>query len=299
MSLLRTEDLKVYFTQKGRKVKALDGVNVALEKGVTTAVAGESGCGKTTFAKAVLGFYKPKSGSIYFNDSDITKKENEQIIRKNIQIVFQNPFLSVDPRYTVFSTLYETISSFKKVSEQEAKKRIVAALKEVELNEDILERYPHQLSGGQVQRICIARSLINQASLVVLDEPTSSLDVTTASKIITLLKKLQKEHNMTFLFISHDLKLLKNIAQECFIMYYGKIVESGPISLVYTNSLHPYTKLLMEAAQHKLKSIGEYEIPAVGCPFYPRCSDRKSECRKGYIKKEVGTGHFVHCNLYK
>ena len=130
MSLLRTEDLKIYFTQKGRKVKALDGVNVVLEKGVTTAVAGESGCGKTTFAKAVLGFYKPKSGSIYFNDSDITKKENEQIIRKNIQIVFQNPFLSVDPRYTVFSTLYETISSFKKVSEQEAKKRIVAALKE-------------------------------------------------------------------------------------------------------------------------------------------------------------------------
>ncbi len=299
MTILKSDNLRVYFKQKGRTVKALDGVDIILKAGATTAVAGESGCGKTTFAKSVLGFYKPQAGSIYYNESDITKRENEPTIRKNIQIVFQNPFLSIDPRYTVFSTLFETISVFKKIDRKTAKEKIIKALQEVELSEDVLESYPHQLSGGQIQRVCIARSLINQASLVVLDEPTSSLDVTTASKIIELLKKLQKQHNMTFLFISHDLKLLQNIAQDCFIMYYGKIVESGPIKSVYNNPLHPYTKLLMEAAQHKLKSIGEYEIPTVGCPFYPRCSQRMSECRGGYVKKEPESGHFVYCNLYK
>lgn len=310
-NLIEVNNLKVNFFQKGKTIKALDGVDIFLKKGLVTSLAGESGCGKTTLAKAILGFYQPKQGSIYFSgkdrrDEDISLDKNYSIIRENIQIVFQNPFASLDPRRSIFYSLNEALRVFptrggtnKKVKKFEAREIIKAALAEVELEEGIAGRMPHQLSGGQVQRVCIARSLINRPPLVILDEPTSSLDITTASKIMKLLVKLQQELGVTFLFISHNLKLLKKISHYCFIMYQGKIMEYGPKELIYNNPLHPYTKLLKEASEQRLKYLKEETELLEGCPFLARCSFKNSKCIKNCEKKEIEPDHFVYCHQVK
>ena len=298
-NILKTEDLKVYFHKKGKVIKALDEVNIDIIENSTTSLAGESGCGKTTLARTILHFHKPKSGKIYFKGKDITKSINDWWVRKNIQIVFQNPFLSIDPRYSVFSTLYEALSVFRKIKKADARQIIEGALSEVELNKDILDRFSHQLSGGQVQRVCIARALINKPKLVILDEPTSSLDITTASKIIDLLKKLKEHSDVSFLFISHNLRLLRKISDYCFIMYQGKIMEHGPKNLIYNNPLHPYTKLLLKASYYKLKSLDNEFIPDKGCPFFFRCGFRQNWCKDKIIPYEVNPGHFVFCTQFK
>jgi len=296
--LLEVKDLSVSFFQGKEKINAINGIDFFLQKGIITALAGESGCGKTTLAKTILQFHKPNKGEIYLNNQDITSKANERYLRNNIQIVFQNPFSSLDFRYSIFSSLYESLSAFKKIKKDKAKRIIANSLNAVELDKEIMLRYPHQLSGGQVQRVCIARALINNPSLVILDEPTSSLDVTTASKIIRLLKKIQQDSGISFLFISHNLRLLKKVSDFCFIMYAGKIVEFGPKQLVYANPLHPYTKLLLEASYYKLKRFQGFKMPLSGCSFSPRCSKQKEICSGECNFKEVEPDHFVFCHLY-
>jgi len=297
--IVETRNLKVYFKQRQRVVKAVDSVDIFLERSLTTALAGESGCGKTTLAKAILGFYQPQGGRIYFNTHDITMRKNRMLLRKNIQIVFQNPFSSLDPRYTVFQSLYEAITVFNAVKAKQAEEIIAAKLSEVELSADIMRRFPHQLSGGQNQRVAIARSLINNPSVVILDEPTSSLDVTTAAKIVKLLMKLQETHGTTFLFISHNIKLLRKVAHFCFIMYCGKIMEYGPQDLVYNNPVHPYTQMLKEASQHKLRYLTDSLPSSAGCPFLSRCPHKKDSCSRFPPIKEVEPGHFAFCHLFK
>jgi peptide/nickel transport system ATP-binding protein len=296
-NILEVNDLKVHFNQKQRVIKALDGVDVFLKKGSTTALAGESGCGKTTLAKTILGFYKPSGGNITLGKEDITLKSNIELIRKNIQIVFQNPFLSFDPRYTVFQSLYESLYVFNPVTKSKAEDIIIQKLSAVELMPDIMDRYPHQLSGGQNQRVAIARSLMNEPALIILDEPTSSLDITTASKIMDLIMRLQDSYGATFLFISHNLKLLKKISHYFFIMYRGKIVEYGPKNLVYSNPQHPYTKLLKEASNQKVKNIPQDSFETQGCPFFGRCPLKKDACLSVPEKYEIEPEHFIYCHF--
>lgn len=255
--LVEIKNLKVHFSRHKQVVKAVDGVSLSIQAGVTTALAGESGCGKTTLARTILGFYQPLEGNIYLRGEDITLKRNEPLIRKNIQIVFQNPQLSLDPRYTVYATLSEALCVKKRLGRLAINKRVSQLLDEVELKDEILYRYPDQLSGGQRQRVCIARSLVHRPDMLILDEPTSSLDITTATKIIALLKKLQSLHNITYLFISHDLRLLKNVSSQCVIMYAGKIVEYGITERVFSNPAHPYTQLLRQACEQKLQIMPE------------------------------------------
>jgi oligopeptide/dipeptide ABC transporter ATP-binding protein len=296
-NILEVSDLHVRFTQKKRLIKALDGVDLFLKKGMTTALAGESGCGKTTLAKTILGFHKPYSGKIYLEGKDITLRKHNHFIRKNIQIVFQNPFLSLDPRYTVFQSLREVLSVFNPAPKASAEEIIAEKLAAVELTSEIMNRYPHQLSGGQNQRVAIARSLINEPELIILDEPTSSLDVTTASKIMDLIRRLQERYGASFLFISHNLKILRKISHYFFIMYRGKIVEYGPKELVYNNPQHPYTQLLKEASNLKVKNIARDQPSSQGCPFFSRCPSKKDDCRYEPVKYEVEPEHFIYCHF--
>ncbi len=298
MYILETKNLKLHFRQRKNVIKALDGVDIFFSEKSITSLAGESGCGKTTLARCILKFYQPQEGKILFKGKDLSLLENERFLRQNIQIVFQNPFSSVDPRYRVFNVLYEALSVFKKVSKAKAKDIIARTLKEVELDVSVLDRYPHQLSGGQVQRIAIARALINRPPLIILDEPVSSLDITTASKIIELLKKLQAELGLTFVFISHNLRLTKKLSDFCFIMYQGKIVEYGPKEMVYNNPIHPYTKLLLRASYYQLKHSETFDIQQEGCSFRPRCPKENQKCQKFPQGREIEPGHFVFCHNY-
>ena len=293
--IIRTEGLCKYFRQKGTVIKAVDGVDVSVKKGKITALVGESGCGKTTIARIILGFYKPDGGKIYYEDTQIHPYRDRSIIKRNVQVVFQNPFLSFDPRYTVFSILYETLSVFRHIKKKKAYPLIEEVLKMVELSGELFNHYPHQLSGGQLQRLSLARALINNPSVVILDEPTTNLDVSTSAKIIALLKNLQDKQLLSYLFISHNLKLVRKIAHYVFVMYNGKIVEFGSCREVYENPLHPYTRLLIEAANYKIKGTLE-EKKKSGCVFRGRCNRESKICKDTPLIKEINKEHYVFCH---
>ena len=298
MHLFETKNLKKYFKHRKGEVRALDGVDLFIKEKTTTALVGESGCGKTTLAKTALGFYSLDGGRVYFDGKDITDfKRSFKTIRENIQIVFQNPFLSFNPRYTVFATLYEALCAYKKIKKNKAKDIVVERLKEVGLNQHYLFQYPHQLSGGELQRVSLARALINRARLILLDEPTSSLDVYTTVKIIELLSVLQAEFSTSFLFISHNLKLVRKISDFIFVMYYGRIVEYGAKDNIYKNPQHPYTKMLLEASDYQIKDIPRFKVTPAGCIFKDRCLKHTNQCDHKPQKKEVESGHFVSCWL--
>lgn len=295
MHILEAHNLHVTFRKKNEEIKALDGIDFILESGKTTAVAGESGCGKTTLARALAGLLKPAQGETLFAGHAIFDKSNRHLFRRNVQMVFQNPYLSFDPRYTIFETLYETLSVFNTVGIKQAWVTVASLFFHVGLEPQIMLRYPHQVSGGQLQRAAIARSLINKPQAIIFDEPTAGLDITTAAQVIGLLQRLQQQHGLTFLFISHNLRLLKKIAHVCYILYRGKIMEYGPRDAVYDNPGHPYTQLLLNAAYQKVQSASEENVDAV-CPFYARCLRGTQECRLGVARHEISPGHVVFCN---
>lgn len=294
--LLKTENLKKYFLKK-EIVKAVDGVDLFIKKNSIVALVGESGCGKSTLAKLILGFYRPTEGKIFFDNIEITDLKNEKVIRNNIQIVFQNPYNSLDPYKTIFTSMWEARSKVERLKKEEAKKLFKEYLAKVGIKEDILFRFPRQLSGGQIQRVCISRALLRNPRLLILDEPTSFLDVTTALKILDLLKELKEKFSLSYLFISHSLKLVKMIADYVFVMFKGKIVEAGPVREVFFKPFHPYTKLLLEAADYRLKKIIFSKREGDGCMFKERCPFRKDECRKPPPLKKVNDGHFYYCVL--
>lgn len=318
--ILEVKDLCKYFpTSKGlfkgkSYVKAVDRVSFTINKGETLGLVGESGCGKTTTGRTILKLYNPTSGKITFKGKDITNYSVKEMVslRKEMQMIFQDPYASLDPRMTVGDIIGEAIDVHGLYKGEERTNRIRSLLAKVGLASDHINRYPHEFSGGQRQRIGIARALAVQPSLIVCDEPISALDVSIQAQVINMLEELQEELGLTYLFIAHDLSMVKHISTHIGVMYLGRMVEKGESNVVYSESLHPYTQALLSAvpipdpeeAKNNQRIILEGDIPSPidpppGCRFQGRCRYAKPICKEIDPElKEVKPGHFVACHLY-
>ena len=318
--ILEVKDLCKYFHAKkgvfggNSYVKAVDRVSFTLNKGETLGLVGESGCGKTTTGRTILKLYEPTSGQIIFNGKDITKSSVKEMIplRKEMQMIFQDPYASLDPRMTVGDIIGEAIDIHKLLTGEERTERIRSLLSKVGLAGDHINRYPHEFSGGQRQRIGIARALAVEPSLIVCDEPISALDVSIQAQVINMLEELQEELGLTYLFIAHDLSMVKHISTHIGVMYLGRMVERGESNKVYSEALHPYTQALLSAvpipdpdiAKNNKRIVLEGDIPSPidpppGCRFKGRCRCAKPICSEIDPElKEVKPGHFVACHLY-
>ena len=318
--ILEVKDLCKYFpANKGlfqgkSYVKAVDRISFTINKGETLGLVGESGCGKTTAGRTILKLYEPTSGQIMFNGKDITKYSKKQMIplRKDMQMIFQDPYASLDPRMTVGDIIGEALDIHKLLTGEARTERIRSLLSKVGLMSDHINRYPHEFSGGQRQRIGIARALAVEPSLIVCDEPISALDVSIQAQVINMLEELQEELGLTYLFIAHDLSMVKHISTHIGVMYLGRMVEKGESHKVYTEGLHPYTQALLsavpipdpEVAKNNKRIVLEGDIPSPidpppGCRFKSRCRYAKPICSEVDPElKEVKPGHFVACHLY-
>jgi peptide/nickel transport system ATP-binding protein len=321
--LLEVKDLKKYFSiQSGTlhkrtgTVKAVDGVNLFVRKGETLGLVGESGCGKTTAGRTIIRLLDPTSGQIRFKDNQKgwvnleTLSRREMIpIRANIQIIFQDPFSSLDPRMTVERLVSEPMVINKTASGQGLRDRVAELLRVVGLRPEYMSRYPHAFSGGQRQRIGIARALALNPQLIVCDEPISALDVSIQAQVLNLLEDLQKDFNLTYLFISHDLSVVEHISDRVAVMYVGRLVELADTEELYYAPKHPYTEALMAAIpkpdprmrSRPVKLPGEVASPAnppSGCYFHPRCRYAKEICSKETPPLlEVSPKHFSACHF--
>ncbi|CUP66237.1 peptide ABC transporter ATP-binding protein [Clostridium baratii] len=295
-------------------VKAVDDVSFTINKGETLGLVGESGCGKTTTGRTILKLYNPTSGQIIFNGQDITKLNEKEMIplRRKMQMIFQDPYASLNPRMTVGDIIGEAIDIHGLYKGKEREDRIRYLLDKVGLNGSHINRYAHEFSGGQRQRIGIARALAVEPDFIVCDEPISALDVSIQAQVINMLEELQEELGLTYLFIAHDLSMVKHISTHIGVMYLGKMVEKGPSDEVYLNPKHPYTKALLSAvpipdpdlAKSNKRIVLEGDIPSPidpkpGCRFKGRCKYAKEICENVDPEfKEVEPGHFVACHLY-
>jgi len=314
--LLSVEGLKKYFPIRrhflpGRVefVKAVDGVTFQIEQGETLGLVGESGCGKTTVGKTILRFEEPTAGKVAFEGMDLLSLKGKELRRArwNLQMVFQDPFSSLDPRWTVRAILREPFLIHRRAKGNDLEKRLVDLMEIVGLTRRHLDWYPHEFSGGQRQRIAICRALALNPKLMILDEPTSALDVSVQAQILNLLKELQREFNLTYLFISHDLSVIKHMCVRVAVMYLGEIVELSPCRELFSEPGHPYTQALLSSildpSVQRDEILLEGEIPSAsapppGCRFHPRCRYRKESCDKDKPSlMEVGKNHFVSCFL--
>lgn len=320
-SLVEVRNLKKYFPitagilrRKVGDVKAVDGVSFNIRTGETFALVGESGSGKTTTGKTILRLYRPTDGKIIFDGEEISQLKDRQLkkFRRVMQMVYQDPISSLNPRKRVKDILLEPLIIHKIGTPSERYSAVKKILEIVQLGEDYLYRYPHELSGGEKQRVAIGRALILNPKFIVLDEPTSSLDVSVQAKIIHFIKELQKKFKLTYLFISHNLSLVKNISNYVGVMYLGKLIEMGPTNELYRKPLHPYTQALLSAIpvvsdeEEKMKPRktpikGEIPNPAnppPGCRFQTRCPFKKEICEKVTPEMiEVRKTYFVSCHL--
>lgn len=317
--VLEVENLKQYFPIKAGLlqrvvgyVKAVDGVSFKIYRGKTMGLVGESGCGKTTIGKTILRLNEKTSGNVKFLGQDIhaLNKSDLRSVRPKMQIIFQDPYSSLSPRLPVSEIIGEAVKEHNIVPAKEFDDHIDNVMKACGLQPYHKDRYPHEFSGGQRQRICIARALALNPSFVVCDEPVSALDVSIQAQIINLLRDLQKQFQLTYLFISHDLSVVEHISDHVGVMYLGSLVEYGEKTQVFRNPLHPYTQALLSAAPvpdpaHRMNRIileGSIPSPAnppSGCKFHTRCKDCMEICKTVAPKpKEVEPGHEVVCHLY-
>jgi len=293
-----------------QELVAVDDVSFTLKAGETLGIVGESGCGKTTMGRAILKLHQPTSGQIIFNGQDITNYSSAQMrsIRKEMQIIFQDPYSSLPPRSTVGGILSEPVEVHKIVPKDQVKDYVLNLMDKCGLRDYYYERYPHEFSGGQRQRICIARALSVNPKLVICDEPVSALDVSIQAQIINLLKKLQRERNLAYVFISHDLSVVKFISDKIGVMYLGAMMEFGSKDAIFSNPLHPYTQALFSAIPYpdpdvKMERIvlkGDIPSPAdppKGCRFHTRCPYAKEICKTEVPQyKEYEPGHCAACH---
>ena len=318
--LLEVKNLKKYFrAKKGlfapkSYVKAVDGVSFAINRGETLGLVGESGCGKTTTGRTIIKLYEPTGGKIIYNGEDITNYDYNKVLpfRRKMQMIFQDPYASLDPRMTVGDIIGESIDIHKLAVGKERTEKIQYLLRKVGLNSDHINRYPHEFSGGQRQRIGIARALAVEPECIICDEPISALDVSIQAQIVNMLEDLQRDLGLTYLFIAHDLSMVKHISNRVGVMYLGNLVEITSSNELYTNPLHPYTKALLSAipipdpdeSAAKKRIVLEGEIPSPidpppGCKFKGRCRYAKPICSEIEPElKEVGPKHFVACHLF-
>lgn len=310
--LLRVENLKKYFQTPHGVLHAVDDVSFSLEKGTTLGVVGESGCGKSTLGRTILKLHEPTSGKIFFEDKDITAYSAKEMkrLRQEMQIIFQDPFASLNPRMTVSETIAESLIIQKLVDKRDKAaidKKVKEYMDLVGIAPRLVNSYPHELDGGRRQRVGIARVLALEPKFIVCDEPVSALDVSIRAQVLNLMQDLQEKFGFTYLFITHDLSVVKHISDEIVVMYLGKIVEKAPAKRLFQNPVHPYTKALLSAIpvpdpDYKAKRIlleGELTSPIdpePGCRFAKRCPYATAACRKEDIPlKEVEKGHLVSC----
>ncbi|MEC6822617.1 murein tripeptide/oligopeptide ABC transporter ATP binding protein OppF [Photobacterium piscicola] len=318
--LLDITNLKVHFSIASKsawpwsqptKLKAVDGINVSVYEGETLGVVGESGCGKSTFARAIIGLVEATEGQVVWLGQDLTKLNHSarRETRKQIQMIFQDPLASLNPRMTVGEIIAEPLKAFySQLSADEVKQQVQAMMTKVGLLPNVINRYPHEFSGGQCQRIGIARALILKPKMIICDEPVSALDVSIQAQVVNLLKSLQKEMGLSLIFIAHDLSVVKHISDRVLVMYLGHAVEMGDSKALFANPQHPYTKALMSAVpipdpeleRNKQIELLEGDLPSPmnppsGCVFRTRCPKAVAHCAKE-IPVLVGTyQHAVSC----
>ena len=316
-NLVETKGLRMYFPMRGNKkvtIKAVDGVTFNIPKGKTVGLVGESGCGKSTTARMIIKPYDPTSGEIRFEGRDTTTIKGEDLAayRRDVQMVFQDPYASLNPRMTVQETIMDPMIIHKLGTEAEMKARVAELMELVGLDPRFAKRYPHEFSGGQRQRIGIARALALKPKLLILDEPVSALDVSVQSQILNLLKSLQKELNLTYLFISHNLSVVDYMCDHIAVMYLGRIVEQATREELFANPRHPYTKALLAAVPsidgNRLGDERDFlggDIPSPanppsGCTFHTRCPYATEQCKCEVPgPNSLSETHKVYCHLVK
>lgn len=314
--ILQVKHLKKYFGTPSGTLHAVDDVNFSIKAGETLGVVGESGCGKSTMGRAILRLHEPTSGEVYFNGENILTYNKQQMksLRRDMQIIFQDPFASLNPRMTVSETIIEPLiiqKEFDKKDKVNLNKRVKELMNLVGLADRLINTYPHELDGGRRQRIGIARALALRPKFIVCDEPVSALDVSIQAQILNLMQDLQEELQLTYMFITHDLSVVKHFSNNIAVMYLGQMVEKAPATKLFANPQHPYTKALLSAIpvpdpDHALERImlkGEITSPIdpePGCRFAKRCPYATETCTAQDVPlREVSSEHFVACALLK
>ncbi len=311
--LLSVRDLRVHFATPGGLVRAVDGMDLDVHPGETVALVGESGCGKSTFARAVVGIQPPTSGQLRLGESDILQElsgnsKRRRALRRRMQMIFQDPDASLNPRMTLAAAIGEPLQIHSQATRSQQEQRVIELLNQVGLAPSMRSRYPHELSGGQRQRVCIARALAVAPELLICDEATSALDVSVQAQILNLLAELKRELSLSYLFITHDLGVVRQLADRVVVMYLGKLMEAGPTEEVLTKPAHPYTRALMaavprvssEPSQRRLHLSGDIPSPAnppSGCRFHTRCAFAEERCGKTEPPLEQSGKRQVRCLL--